>query len=72
MQNLQLRQLHLYRTASRLLAAATSAAQSQLVVPRQPQVSDGPWDKADINLVEQAIKDDLPGPKERSVEPGEP
>ena len=72
MQNLQLRQLHLHRTASRLLAAATRAVQSELVIPRQPEVSDGPWDKADVRLVQQVIRDDLPGPREHAVEPGEP
>ncbi|CAL5218542.1 g231 [Coccomyxa viridis] len=70
MQNLQLRHLHLQRTASRLIAAATRAAQSELVIPRQPEVSDGSWDKADVRLVQQAISDSLPGSRERTGEPG--
>ena len=70
MQNLQLRHLHLERAASRLIAAATRAAQSELVIPRQPEVSDGSWDKADVRLVQQAINDSLSGSRERTVEPG--
>ena len=62
----------MHRAASRLLAAATSAAQSGLVIPRQPEISDGVWDKADMRLVEEALDDSQPGSRQRAVEPGRP
>lgn len=69
--SLQLRNLHVQRAASRLWAAAANAAQSQTVVLRQPDVSDGAWDRADARLVQQALDDSRAGPRERAAEQSE-
>ena len=70
-QRLQGRHLHVHKVASGLLAAAASAAQSEVIVPRQPGVSDGDWSKADVQLVKDAIDQSRPSQRDRRAEQGE-
>ena len=70
-QRLQGRHLHVHKAASSLLAAAASAAQSEVTVPRQPGVSDGVWSIADVQLVKDAIDHSRPSQRDLRAEQGE-
>lgn len=70
-QRLQGRHLHVHKAASSLLAAAASAAPSEVTVPRQPGVTDGVWSKADVQLVKDAIDFSRPSQRNLRAEHGE-